>query len=280
MTPDSPPSAAPPSAAHPLLAHTGAQPTRVGAAFPGQRAVFRGRDLHRDLRDHHWLGLCALAVLGREVPQAQLDFFESIWVWTSYPDLRLWNNRIAALAGTTRSTANLGLSAAEAMSEATIFGRGNEYRAMDFLIKVQQRVQAGEPLAEVLTRFLADGGRLAGYGRPISTVDERMPLTLAKARELGLDQGPHLALAWAIDDHFAQQGKPLRLNLGGLVSAFAADFGWSPREFTMFLFPAFLAGMHPCYLEALELPAGARFAMRCDDVAYEGVAPRPWPPAA
>ena len=54
----------------------------------------------------------------------------------------------------------------------------------------------------------------------------------------------------------------------------------SDREFTMFVFPTFLAGMYPCYLEALELPAGARFAMRCDDVAYEGVAPRPWPPAA
>ena len=268
------------SPAHPLDGHTGALPTKVGAAFPGNRAVFRGRDLHRDLKDRSWLNLCALAVFGREVPQAQLDFFDAIWVWTSYPDLRLWNNRIAALAGTTRSTANLGLSAAEAMSEATIFGRGNEYRALDFLIKVQQRVQAGESLPEVLTQFLADGGRLAGYGRPISTVDERMPLALNKARELGLDQGPYLALAWAIDEYFAQQGKPLRLNLGGLVSAFAADFGWTPRECTMFLFPAFLAGMHPCYLEALELPAGARFAMRCEDVGYEGVAERGWPSAA
>jgi hypothetical protein len=202
------------------------------------------------------------------------------WVSSSYPDARLWNNRVAALAGTTRSTPNLAISAAQAISEATIYGRGNEFRALDFLLKTRQAVLNGCALSDHLEAFLRSGGRMAGYGRPISTTDERMPLTMALARELGLADGPHVTLAFEIDRYFEAAGKPLRLNLSALLSAFAADFGWTPREFNMLLFNAFQAGMYPCYLEAADKPPGAVFATRCQDVKYEGVAPRPWQPVA
>ena len=43
----------------------------------------------------------------------------ALWVNTSYPDARIWNNRVAALAGSARSTGNLGVSAALAVSEAS-----------------------------------------------------------------------------------------------------------------------------------------------------------------
>lgn len=265
---------------HILAEHADAFRTKVGAAFPGSRAVFRGHDLHRDLKDMDWLSLCAFGIFGRHVPAAQLRLFSSVWVWTSYPDARLWNNRVAALAGTTRSTPNLAISAAQAVTEATIYGRGNEFRALDFFLKTQQALQSGATLADHLEHFLRNGGRMAGYGRPISSTDERVPLTIGMARELGLADGPYLALAFDIDRYFESTGRPLRMNLSALLSAFAADFGWSPREFNMLMFCTFLAGMYPCYLEAADKPPGAMFAVRCADVRYEGVARRDWPPAA
>lgn len=262
-----------------LAEHVDVLRTKMGAAFPGSHAVFRGHDLHRDLMDMEWYALCAFGITGRKVPAGQLRLMSTAWVSSSYPDARLWNNRVAALAGTARSTPTLAISAAQAISEATIYGRGNEFRALDFLIKTRQALEAGASLPEHLEGFLSGGGRMAGYGRPISTSDERMPIVLNLAKELGLDKGPYLAMAWEIDRYFESTGRPLRMNLSALLSAFAADFGWTPREFNMLLFTAFLAGMYPCYLEAADKPPGALFPTPCADVRYEGVAARDWPSA-
>lgn len=266
------------SGPHTLAEHVGVLRTRMGAAFPGQRAVFRGHDLHRELKDLDWFSLCAFGIFGRHVPREQIQLMTSAFVYSSYPDARLWNNRVAALAGSTRSTPNLAISAAQAISEATIFGRGNEFRALDFFLKTKQALDAGAALPDYLEHFLRNGGRLAGYGRPISTSDERMPLTLGLAEKLGLTNGPYLKLAFEIDHYFESTGRPLRMNLSSLLSAFAADFGWTTREFNMQLFCAFLAGMYPCYLEAADKPPGTTFPTPCQDVVYEGVPARAWPP--
>lgn len=265
------------SGPHTLAEHVGVLRTKMGAAFPGNRAVFRGHDLHRELKDLDWLTLCAFGIFGRHVPREQIQLMTSAFVYSSYPDARLWNNRVAALAGTTRSTPNLAISAAQAISEATIFGRGNEFRALDFFLKTKQALDAGASLPDYLEHFLRSGGRLAGYGRPISTSDERMPLTLGLAEKLGLSNGPYLKLAFDIDRYFESTGRPLRMNLSSLLSAFAADFGWTTREFNMQLFCAFLAGMYPCYLEAADKPPGATFPTPCQDLVYEGVPARAWP---
>ncbi|KGM39657.1 hypothetical protein JY96_05465 [Aquabacterium sp. NJ1] len=265
------------SGPHTLAEHVGVLRTKMGAAFPGQRAVFRGHDLHRDLKDLDWFSLCAFGIFGRHVPREHIQLMSTVHVYTSYPDARLWNNRVAALAGTTRSTPNLAISAAQAISEATIYGRGNEFRALDFFLKTQQALDAGTSLPDYLEHFLRSGGRLAGYGRPISTSDERMPLTLALAAKLGLSHGPYLKLAYDIDRYFESTGRQLRMNLSSLLSAFAADFGWTPREFNLLVHSAFLAGMYPCYLEAADKPPGATFPTPCRDVVYEGSPARDWP---
>lgn len=260
-----------------LAHHADVFRTKVGAAFPGSRAVFRGHDLHRELMGTDWFSLCAYAALADKARPEQIALFNTIWVSSSYPDARLWNNRIAALGGTARSTPNLSISGAQAMTEAALFGRGNEFRATDFFIKTQRILDHGTTLAEHLSRYLAEGHRLPGYGRPISSVDERIPIAMNRARELGLADGRHVKLAHDIERHFDQLGKPLRMNLGALISAFAADFGWTPREFNLFVYASFVAGMLPCYLEAADKPPGATFPIRCADVVYEGPSPRAWP---
>lgn len=106
--------------------------TRVGACWPGQRAVFRGRDLHRDLRNSEWLELYLFGITGRHFTPQETKLLQGIWVITSYPDARIWNNRVAGLAGSTRSTPILGLAAALAVTEALVYGAGPSIRAMDF----------------------------------------------------------------------------------------------------------------------------------------------------
>lgn len=251
-------------------------PTRAGKAFVGTRAVFLGHDLHEELRHADWLDLYLLSITGRRFDAPALKLLHAMWVCTSYPDARLWNNRVAALAGSARSTPGLGVSAALGMSEATVYGGHPCVRAIDFLTQAQRRVAGGETLADVVDQELAQR-RIYGYGRPIHATDERLPWLLGIAREQGLAGGPHVALAQAVERLLVARDERLKMNYAALTAGLAADLGLSVREFHHFQLPMLLAGMTPCYIEAAQRPAGALFPLSCDDVAYEGAPKRRWP---
>ena len=116
----------------------------------------------------------------------------------------------------------------------------------------------------------------SGYGRPLTSADERITPVLALARELGLADGRHLHLAYEIERTLLVGRWRLRMNYAGVSAALAADFGFSPKEYYLFGFPAFLAGMVPCAIEAAERPEGTIFPLSSDQVAYEGIPPRRW----
>ncbi|WP_256080463.1 citrate/2-methylcitrate synthase [Massilia sp. YIM B04103] len=258
-----------------LKKHAGRLKTRVGAAYPGSHAVFRGHDLHRDLKDLDWVELYVFGITGRRLTQAQIEMLHAIWVNTSYPDARLWNNRVAGLAGSARSSANLGIVAALALSEATVYGGLAGLRAISFLQTALQRVADGEEL-EALVLAEARAHRIYGYGRPINSCDERLPWIMELARKLDLDQGPHLQLAFAVERVLLPHYPQLRMNYAALHAALIADMGLSAREYQLLRIPTFLAGMPPCVVEAAEKPPGALFPTPCTGVAYEGLAQRSW----
>ena len=68
----------------------------------------------------------------------------------------------------------------------------------------------------------------------------------------------------------------MRMNHAAISAALAADFGLSTQEYYFFGIPAFLAGMPPCYLDAVEKPAGLLFPLPCRMMQYEGVPQRRW----
>ena len=262
--------------------------SRMGAAFVGSHAVFRGKDIHAELGDIGWLDLYLFGITGRRFPEAQLRLLETVWCHTSYPDARIWNNRVAALAGSTRSTGNLGISAALALSEASIYGRGIDIRALEFLIRTRAAFPETIPdspraalpdratLGPWVRKELDTRRSLAGYGRPIASGDERIAPIMKAARDLGLADGPHLALAFAIEQCLLDDRLRMRMNYAGVVAGLAADMGFTPKEYYLFLHPAFLAGMVPCYIEASEKQEGSLFPLACESVAYLGAAKREW----
>lgn len=261
-----------------LAEHAGVLRTRMGAAFPGSRAVFRGHDLHAELKDMDWPELYVFGITGRRFSPKQVRLMHALWVYTSYPDARLWNNRVAALAGSARSTGNLGLAAALAASEGQIFGRGIDLRAITFLGRARAAEERSESLETVVRDEIERHRGIAGYGRPIAAGDERLAPILALAGELGLDQGEHLRLARAVEDVLLAGRWRWRMNYAAVAAALAADLGLHPSEYYFFGFPAFLAGMPPCYVEALERPEGATLPLACASIQYQGVADRAWRP--
>jgi hypothetical protein len=260
-----------------LRQNVGRVKSGVGGCFLGSHVMFRGKDLHAEFADARWMDLYLFGITGRRFSEPQLRLFEAIWTYTSYPDARIWNNRVAALAGSTRSSGNLGVSAALAVSEAAIYGRGIDIRASDFLVRTRAHVAAGGELGPWVRGELAERRSLAGYGRPLSSRrDERLDPILSLARSLGLADGPHLRLAHEIERFLVESRLRMTANYGAIAAALTADMGLSAREHYLYVHAAFIAGMLPCYIDAEARPAGTFLPLPCEAVAYQGAPKRTW----
>jgi hypothetical protein len=259
-----------------LQESVGVLKSRMGTFYPGSHVIYRGHDLHKDLKDMDWVELYVFGITGRRFTKAQLRLLHSIWTYTSYPDVRLWNNRVAGLAGSSRCTPTLGLAAATAVSESSIYGQGSCMRAMDFLIRTRRQLDEGEDLETCIKQELELYRSVSGYGRPLVNADERIEPLLALARNLGLDQGPYLRLALEVEKKLLDGRWRMKMNYAGVVSPLIADIGLSPQEYYLFAFPAFLSGMPPCFIDASERPEGTLYVIACSDIQYDGQAQRPW----
>lgn len=259
-----------------LEEHVGRLVSQMGAFFPGERVVFRGQDLFTSLKDLDWLELYLFGITGRRYTPQQMRVLHVLWTHNSYPDARIWNNRVAALAGTARSTGALGIAAALAVSEATIYGGASQLRCSEFLTRAKKMVDEGADLEALVRTEIKEKRGIGGYGRPIISTDERIAPVMAIVREQGLDGGPHLKLAFEVERILLQGRWRWHMNSVGLTAALCADFGLSPREYYFFGIPAFLAGIPPCYLGAAEKPEGLLFPLPCRVMLYEGVTRRQW----
>jgi hypothetical protein len=259
-----------------LARHAGVLHTRVGACWPGTRAVFRGQDLHRDLAGASSMDLFLFGITGRRFAQNELRLLDGMWALTGYPDTRLWNNRVAALAANARSLPSLAMAAGIAASDARVFGGGPAFFAIDFFLRAGPRRRAGEDVEAIVAAELAEHRRILGYGRPMSSTDERLPPLVALAEREGLAQGLHYRLALEVEQALLRRKPFLKLNYAGATAALAADLGLTARQYQLYNVFKTMLGMPPCIVEASEKPEGTLMAMPCSNVIYEGEAPRIW----
>lgn len=257
--------------------YEGSWKTDMGAWFPGERVVYRGKDLLNECRDFSWLKLLTFGILGWELPEKAVQLLDAVWVLcTSFPEPRLWNNRVAALAGTSRSTAALGVAAATAVSEARTYGRRADIRASTFLHELHEHRQTGGRVEDFVDAELRKSRSLPGFGRPVTSTDERIEPLLNKARELGFGSGPYLQLAYQVQDYLTRSRKRLKMNVAIITAALFADIGFSPREYYTCAVLCFSAGMFPCYLDANRQPEGAFLPLATSSLNYTGAPGREW----
>ena len=245
--------------------------TSMGAWFPGERVVYRGKDLFTELADEPWMRLLLYGITGKIFNDNQVKLFESIWVIsTSYPDPRLWNNRVAALAGTARSSSGLGIGSAITISEASIYGMRPIIAISDFLIKAQENKNNGGDLREFINKTKQERKIIPGYGRPIVNVDERIEPLKRTAKALGFDRGIYFRLAFEIESILKEQNISINMNVASAFAGLTADQGLSSREHYYFMTLCFTAGMFPCMIDTFNKPEGTFLPIRCDRIVYEG----------
>lgn len=251
--------------------------TRMGLSFGGERVVFRGKDLFHELRDMPWMEFFLYGITGRRFDKNQISLFEAIWVIsTSYPDPRIWNNRVAALAGTCRSTGVLGVSSAIAVSEATIYGFKPIIAAHRLITRMRDKWIRGEDLEEAVINEVQKSRSLPGYARPLVREDERIKPLMLRAHELGLGDGEHTAIAFQIENILLMHRYRMHINVAALAAALAADQGLSANEYYRYLIPCFLGGIIPCFIDAFDQAEGTLFPLSCHRVIYEGKNKRTW----
>jgi citrate synthase len=252
--------------------------TDLGAWFPGERVVYRGKDLFSDLNNLSWMGLMMYGITGKLMNETQLKLFEGIWsLSVSYPDPRLWNNRVAALAGTAQSTVSLGVGAATAVTEAKIYGGQANHGAIEFLKRAAQAYQPDQnSLGQFITSELKRNRSLPGYGRPLVRTDERIAPLMNLVTKLGYEKGEILQLAFKIERYLKDERRRLCMNITGVAAALCADQGLTTRQYTAYAAIAFNAGIVPCYLDAVDKPNGSFFPLRCDRLQYHGPEQRNW----
>ena len=250
--------------------------TAMGAWFPEGRVVLRGKDVLNDLGHRRWMEFFVYAITGRESPSLA-RLIEGIWALSSsYPDPRIWNNRVAALAGSVRSTGALAAAAANAVSEASVYGLRTSRGALDFLYRVDKGLRRGRKLEAIVRDELKHYRVVYGYGRPLVAVDERIGPLLKFAESLGLHEGRFIRLALDIDEYFKSSKYRYRINVSALAAAFGGDQDLTPDEFYWLATLSFSGGIFPCYIDTRNKNEGSFFPMSTTRIDYRGAEKRCW----
>ncbi|MEW5786998.1 MAG: hypothetical protein AB1899_04000 [Pseudomonadota bacterium] len=256
--------------------------TRKGGWVIGEAVYNHGYSMMDDLVGHcSFFQVLLLNVTGRLPERRLADWLEATFICLSWPDPRIWCNQVGALAGSARTSPAAAVAAGCLAADSRLYGPGVLEAATAFIVAALDRQRAGwtaeRIVADALARLPGQGRPvLVGYARPIATGDERVAAMARVAHELGYPDGPHLQLAWSIDavlgrDH--DEG----INLAGYVAAFLSDQGYQGHEIARIYSAWVNSGVHACYAEARDRPADTFLPMRCDDVEYCGIPPRPLP---
>lgn len=262
-------------------AHRGVIRSRKGGWRIGQGVTIHGRSLFDELMGSaSWFQVWLLSITGRMYERAVADLCEACWLCLSYPDPRIWCNQVSALAGTTRCSPVAALSAATLTADSLLYGGwAISLSARFFADTLAQRRASGAPLEQLLRGVRVNAwGRpvIPGFHRPVAVGDERVAVLRRLVDQLGLVPGEHVELALEIHAYLHERHGE-EINSGGYMAAMLLDLGLSPDEQYRVLSVGIAAGAMACYVDTMEREAESFLPMRCDDVDYQGPAPRPFP---
>ncbi len=252
--------------------------SKSGGWTIGGETTLHGYNIHQELTHQtSWVQVLMLSVTGRLYDENQIRLVEALFVATGYPDPRLWCNRIVALAGSERVSAGAALSIGVASAEAKIYGGQAEYAAAKTFIECHRIFQEQDESALLshMKSVLKRERAIFGFGRPLTKVEERIAPIERMAKELDIEDGPHLSTV----KHMEMLLKRYRLilNFAGYATARLLDLGLSAHEVHQFSTLGFYLGLSPCYIEAFENEPGTFLPIACEDILYEGPEERPLP---
>lgn len=251
--------------------------SKKGKWNPGEGVSVGGYSLFDDLfGKSSYFQIVFLHVCGWIPERRVADWVEACFVMLSWPDVRLWPNRIGAIAATVRATPVAGIALGALAADSRIYGPGTAVMSVEFLKDAMREHRSGKSAKEIVEakRNPQTGKILApGYIRPLMSGDERVPYLQSYAKQLGLEAGEHLELAYEIDDYLRDTYSE-GINFAGYMAAVCLDLGLTPEQSYRVFSMCVAGGVHATYSEWADEPPETFLPLRCDDIDYTGPSPR------
>ncbi|MGJ8691178.1 MAG: hypothetical protein ACSHW0_01705 [Thalassotalea sp.] len=223
-----------------------------------------------------YMQVVILNATGRLPSRALADWVEAIHICLSWPDPRIWCNRIGALAGSSRTScvaaSTLGVLAANSSS----YGIKPLISGVEFIQHAFQQISSGMNVTNfILEEVKKYGGKpfLMGYVRPIAKGDERIPAMELVSKNLGFEVGQHLTLAYEIEKELNARYDET-MNINGYMSAFLSDQGYTPQEVYRIFSFIVISGVTACFSDAEQRLEGGFSPLKTSDINYNGQAYR------
>jgi len=238
------------------------------------KGVFNcGYDMMHDLvGKKSYMQVMILNATGRLPNRKLADWFEGAHICLSWPDPRIWCNQIGALSGTMQTSVVSAAVAGNLAADSKGYGQKTLADGVSFIQKALAAYTNGLSVAEIVSEECAKyGGKpiIMGYARPIAKGDERVEAMERVSKSLGYSIGPHLDLAYQIEqvllDKFNES-----MNINGYMSAFLSDQGLMPEEVYQICAVLVNSGVTACYLDAYGRAGGAFMPLQCEDIEYQG----------
>lgn len=254
--------------------------SRKGGWRIGQGVFNQGYSMMDDLVGNaSYMQVVMLNATGRLPERRLADWVEAAHICLSWPDPRIWCNQIGALAGSARTGAVAATVAGALASDSRIYGPYTLIGAVEFIQHALARFHEGRSVEEIVREECAKHAgkpHIMGFARPIAKGDERIPALERVGEDLGYKPGEHLQLAYAIERTLMQDFDE-GMNVGGYMSAFMADQGFTAQQ-VYDIFPVLVfSGVTACYVDSRERPAGTFYPLKCGDIDYQGKPPRELP---
>lgn len=252
--------------------------SRKGGWLIGQGVKSHGYDLMNDVVGHcSYMQVVVMNATGRLPSRAVADWIDAVHICLSWPDPRIWCNRIGALGGAARTSTVTATFAGVLASDSRSYGIRPLREGVEFIQRAYAEVtDKGITCTEFVdSEVKKHGGKpyLMGYARPIAKGDERIPAMQRVAADLGFTDGPHMSLAYAIEERLSEQFDET-MNINGYMSAFMSDQGYTPEEVYRIFSALVFSGITACYVDAADRIEGSFAPLKVEDIEYTGVEAR------
>ncbi len=251
--------------------------SKKGGWITGKAINSHGYDMMNDLvGKHSYMQIIMLNATGRMPSRALADWLEAAHICLSWPDPRIWCNRIGALGGSAGASVVASTCAGVLSADSMIYGIKPFKDSVAFIQKVYKATQHGENINDIINENIKKHNgklRIMGYARPVAKGDERIKAMTRVTQNLGFNIGPHLQLAFEIEEIILKRFDE-SMNIAMYISAFLSDQGYSPKDVYRLLTVLVFSGITACHTDAAEREHGTFSPLQVTDVLYTGVPAR------
>ena len=241
----------------------------------GSKVESHGYDLINELvGNFSYMQVVILNATGKTSSRPFADWLEAAFICMSWPDPRIWCNRIGALGGSAGARMISSVCGGSMAADSRNYGTGTMPIGVEFIQHAYRTInEQGFTVEQFVDQELKKcKGRpnFMGYARPVAKGDERIVAMEAVAKKLNLGIGGHLCLAYKIEEVLMQRFDET-MNLNGYTSAVFSDNGFSSSDVYRMLPVLVSSGVAASYVDFCDQDRGAFSPITVDDITYHGV---------